>query len=155
MSAQLQLLADIITKAAGWKNAAPDAEGVFRFSLEGGLDFSLLTPENRTAVLLADLGAAPDPASSQGDEELRRIASLAAASLKKRNSTVALADGRVELQRTFSLTQTSEQAVCLEVRDFLNDLAWWQKQLGNESSHTSSTASTSPFSFSLGDWFNG
>ena len=50
MSAQLQHLADIITKAAGWKNAAPDAEGVFRFSLEGGLDFSLLTPENWTAV---------------------------------------------------------------------------------------------------------
>ncbi|WP_446424031.1 hypothetical protein [Mailhella sp.] len=154
MSAQLQHIADIITKAAGWKNAVPDAEGVFRFSLEGGLDFSLLSPENRTAVLLADLGGAPDAASSQGDEELRRIASLAAASLKKRASAVALAEGRVELHRSFSMVRCSEQDVRLEVRDFLNDLAWWQKQLNGESVQSSSFASTSPFSFSFGDWSN-
>lgn len=155
MSSQLQHIADIITKAAGWKDAAPEADGVFRFSLEGGLDFSLLSPENRTAVLLADLGSAPDPASPQGSEDLRRIASLCAASLKKRNSTVALAEGRVELQRSFPMAQYGELDVRLAVRDFLNDVAWWQKQLNGDSVQGSSFTSTSPFSFSFGDWFNG
>lgn len=154
MSSQLQQIADTITKAAGWKQAQPDAEGVFRFSLEGGLDFALLTPENRTAVLLASLGQAPDPASPQGDDELRRVASLAAASLKKRRSTVALGEGRLELQRTFPMALVSEQDIRLEVRDFLNDLAWFLKQLSGKTPNSSSFTSSSPFSFTFGDWDN-
>lgn len=152
MSSQLQHIADTVTKAAGWNQALPDAEGAFRFELEGGLDFSLLSPDGKTAVLLADLGPAPDSSAPQGADDLRRIASLAAASLKKRRSTLALAGGRVELQRSFPVTFATEQEICPEVRDFLNDLAWWKKQLGGTDS--SSTASTSPFSFSFGGWFN-
>jgi len=155
MSSQLQQIADIITRAAGWKQAQPDAEGVFRFALEGELDFSLLSPENRTAVLLSDLGQAPDHASPQGDEELRRLASLAAASLKKRRSTIAISEGgRIELQRSFPMMEAGEPHIRTEVRDFLNDLAWWQKQLKGSNVNTSSNTSSSPFSFNLGSWFN-
>lgn len=153
MSSQLQQVADTITATAGWKNAQPDAEGVFRFSLEGGLDFALLSPENRTGVLLADLGAAPSAADPQDDEKLRRLCSLAAGSLKKRRSILAISEEqRVELQRSFAMGHVSEQDIRLEVRDFLNDLAWWQKQLGNGNS--SSDALTSPFSLNFASWFN-
>ena len=152
MSSQLQQIADIITNAAGWKRAEPDSEGVFRFSLDGGLDFSLLTPENRTAVLLADLGNAPDPGTSEGNDRLKRLAALAAGSLKKRRSSFAIAGQRLELSRTFPIQEVPEHEISLLVRDFLNDLAWWKAQISG-SSNTSSNTSSSPFS--MGGWFSG
>ena len=152
MSSQLQHIADIITKAAGWKDAAPEADGVFRFSLEGGLDFALLTPENRTAVLLADLGDAPEPGTMEGNDRLKRLAALAAGSLKKRRSSFAIAGQRLELSRTFPMQAASEREVSLLARDFLNDLAWWKAQISGPS-NTSSNTSSSPFS--MGGWFSG
>ena len=152
MPSKLQQIADIITNAAGWKRAEPDSEGVFRFSLEGGLDFSLLTPENRTAVLLADLGPAPESGSMEGNERLKRLAALAAGTLKKRRSSFAIAGQRLELSRTFSMQTASELEISPLVRDFLNDLAWWKAQISG-SSNTSSNTSSSPFS--MGGWFSG
>lgn len=152
MSSQLQQIADIITNAARWKHAEPDSEGVFRFSLEGGLDFSLLTPENRTAVLLADLGDAPESGTMDGSDRLKRLAALAAGSLKQRRSSFAIAGQRLELTRTFPMQTTAEREVSLLVRDFLNDLAWWKAQLGG-AGNSSSKTSSSPFS--MGGWFSG
>jgi len=152
MSPHLQNIADAITSAAGWKSASPDEDGIFRFSLENGLDFQLLTPEGRTAILLADLGAAPAQGDTQGDEELKRLASVAGASLKKRRSSFAVAGTRLELSRTFPM-QTDEQEIRLIVRDFLNDLAWWQAQVSGTRTNSSSNTSSSPFS--LGGWFSG
>jgi hypothetical protein len=152
MPSKLQQIADIITNAAGWKRAEPDSEGVFRFSLEGGLDFSLLTPENRTAVLLADLGPAPESGSMEGNDRLKRLAALAAGTLKKRRSSFAIAGQRLELSRTFPMQAASELEISPLVRDFLNDLAWWKAQISG-SSNTSSNTSSSPFS--MGGWFSG
>ena len=152
MPSKLQQIADIITNAAGWKRAEPDSEGVFRFSLEGGLDFSLLTPETRTAVLLADLGPAPEAGTMNGNDKLKRLAALAAGTLKKRRSSFAIAGQRLELSRTFSMQTASELEISPLVRDFLNDLAWWKAQISG-SSNTSSNTSSSPFS--MGGWFSG
>ena len=152
MFSQLQQIADIITNTAGWKRAEPNCEGVFRFSLEGGLDFSLLSPENRTAVLLADLGSAPESGTMEGGDRLKRLAALAAGSLKKRRSSFAIAGQRLELSRTFPMQSTSEREISLLVRDFLNDLAWWKAQI-SDSSNSSSNTSSSPFS--MGGWFSG
>ena len=152
MSPHLQNIANAITSAAGWKSASPDENGIFRFSVENGLDFQLLTPEGRTAVLLADLGAAPAQGDTQGDEELKRLASVAAASLKKRRSSFAVAGSRLELSRTFPML-AEEQEIRLIVRDFLNDLAWWQAQMNGARANSSSSTSSSPFS--LGGWFSG
>ena len=152
MSNQLQQIADIITNAAGWKRAEPDSEGVFRFSLEGDLDFSLLSPENRTAVLLADLGPAPEAGTMEGNDRLKRLAALAAGALKKRRSSFAIAGQRLELSRTFPMQTTSELEISPLVRDFLNDLAWWKAQISGSSSSSSNTSS-SPFS--MGGWFSG
>ena len=152
MPSKLQQIADIITNAAGWKRAEPDSEGVFRFSLEGGLDFSLLTPETRTAVLLADLGPAPEAGTMNGNDKLKRLAALAAGTLKKRRSSFAIAGQRLELSRTFPMQTASELEISPLVRDFLNDLAWWKAQISG-SSNTSSNTSSSPFS--MGGWFSG
>ena len=82
MTSPLQRSADIITRAAGWKEALPDDDGVFHFSLEGGLDFELFSPENRTGILFAVLGSAPEQ-DARADDTLLRLASLSAGSLKK------------------------------------------------------------------------
>ena len=152
MPNQLQQIADIITNAACWKRAEPDSEGVFRFSLEGGLDFSLLSPENRTAVLLADLGPAPEAGTMEGNDRLKRLAALAAGTLKKRRSSFAIAGQRLELSLTFPVQAASERETPLLVRDFINDLAWWKAQISGSSSSSSNTSS-SPFS--MGGWFSG
>ena len=153
MSSQLQNIADIITASAGWKNATPDEAGVFRFAIEGGLDFQLFSPDNRTAILLADLGAAPALGTIQGEDEIKRLASVAAASLKKRRSAFAIAGERLELTYTFPVLENDELTLRQIMKDFLTDLAWWKQQVKGKDANTSSNTSSSPFS--LGGWFSG
>ena len=148
MTAPLQQIADIITRAAGWKQAFPGEDGAFHFELEGGLDFSLLSPENRTGIFLAPLGNVPD-----SDEDIRRLAALAAGSLKKRRSVFSLGEHGLELHRSFLLSDASETVIVPELRDFLNDLAWWKHQISGAGSSSSQPAS--PFSFTFGNWFPG
>lgn len=152
MASSLQRIADIITQGAGWKKAIPDEEGIFRFFLDGGLDFCLRTPDNKSALLLADLGAAPQSSGLTSADDLERLASLAAASLKKCRSTFSIAGDRLELHRFFSLRENNERDIQIEVRDFLNDLAWWKKQISTDAPKTSSNTSTSPFSFTFSNW---
>ena len=147
MSTRLQYIAETITAAAGWQSPVPDNDGFFRLSLEGGLDFALLTPENKTGIFLADLGEAPENGSLTADEEIKRLASVASASLKKRRSSFAVAESRLELSRSFSLQDITDREVIEIARDFINDLAWWKAQVSNSGSKSSSNASSSPFSF--------
>jgi hypothetical protein len=88
----------------------------------------------------------------EGSDRLKRLAALAAGSLKQRRSSLAIAGQRLELTRTFPMQTTVEREVSLLVRDFLNDLAWWKAQLGG-SGNSSSKTSSSPFS--MGGWFSG
>lgn len=148
MASPLQQTADLIIRAAGWKQSTPDAEGVFRFSLEDGLDFMLLSPENKTGILLASLGKTPD-----NDDELRRLASLAAGCLKKRRSVFSMGEHGMELHRSFPLSEASASFLVPEVRDFLNDLAWWKRQISGAGA--SGAKSASPFSFPFSNWFPG
>ena len=148
MASSLQQTADILTRAAGWTNATPDEEGIFHFSLEGELDFSLFSPENRTGILFSSLGKTPE-----SDEELKRLAALAAGCLKKRRSVFSIGEHGLELHRAFSLAEASEDVLLLEVRDFLNDLAWWKRQISGAGA--SRPVSSSPFSLPSGNWFPG
>lgn len=150
MTSPLQQTADIITHAAGWRSAVPDADHVFRFSLEGGLDFELFSPENSTGVLFAELGTVPAQGDVQGEQLIQKVAALAAGCMKKRRSVISIGERGFELYRTFRLADVSEHTLLPEVRDFLNDLAWWKKQL---SGNTSPASRPSPFSFSFGGLF--
>ena len=87
-----------------------------------------------------------------GNDKLKRLAALAAGTLKKRRSSFAIAGQRLELSRTFPMQTASELEISPLVRDFLNDLAWWKAQISG-SSNTSSNTSSSPFS--MGGWFSG
>lgn len=152
MTTSLQRAADVITQTAGWRTAVPDGDGVIRFALEGDLDFELLSPEGRTGVFRAALAPAPSEQTAQGEEELRRVASLAVACLKKRKSILSIAEGSLELHRTFPLSSENGYVI-RELRDFLNDFAWWKKQLTGGPAPVKTSSDT--FSFNLGSWFSG
>lgn len=151
MTSPLQQTADIITRAAGWNQALPDDDGVFRFFLEGGLDFELFSPESSTGILLAVLDAVPSENNEQTDNAVRRAASFAAGCMKKRRSVLSIGERGFELYRSFRISDISEPDLLAETRDFLNDLAWWKKQL---SGSDSGARAASPFSFSFGDIFS-
>lgn len=153
MTSPLQPTADIITRAAGWKQAVPDDDGVFRFFLEDGLDFELFSPEHSTGILLAVLDSVPAQNDEQTEDVIRRMAALAAGCMKKRRSVLSIGERGFELYRTFRLADVSESALTAEVRDFLNDLAWWKKQLAAPST-ASGPQRTSPFSFSFDGFFS-
>ena len=153
MALSLQQTADIITRAAGWKPALPDTDGIFRFSLEGGLDFELFSPESSTGIVLAVLDTAPDQNDPQSEALLQRLAALSAGCLKKRRSVFSLGEHGFELYRTFRLSTISENVLVSEVRDFLNDLAWWKRQISG-SGPAAGAQSSSPFSFSFGNWLS-
>ena len=152
MASSLQQTADIITRAAGWKPALPDADGIFRFSLEGGLDFELFSPESSTGILLAVLGTSPDPNDPQSEATLQRLAALSAGCLKKRRSVFSIGERGLEVYRTFRLSTVSENILVSDVKDFLNDLAWWKRQISGSARQAG--APSSPFSFSFGNWLS-
>jgi hypothetical protein len=152
MASLLQQTADRITQAAGWTPALADEKGIFHFFLEGNLDFDLFSPEGRTGILYAFLGNLPAQESLNSDEYMHRIAALAAGSLKKRRSVFSVGDHGMELHRSFSLMETDPMLLLSETRDFLNDLAWWKKQLS--SSKNTVQSDMSPFSINFNGCFS-
>ena len=139
--------AGIIAREAGWSSPEPDAEGTCRFSLDGGLDFSLSSPDGRTIILHADLGPEPDAGTQEGADKLRDLAGFAAGAMASRRSQLSIYEGRLQLHLAFP-AQAPAAAMLDNARDFLNDLEWWQAQVRRPSA----MSSASPFSF--GDGFN-
>ncbi len=128
MSLSLRNIADIITSAAGWKKAEPEADGSFRFSLEGGLEFTLSTPDGQTMFLAAEVGSLRGDDTPEAMNKIRRMASLAVGAMKKRPSVLSLKDGSFELYREFSAARTGGQDIQSIASGFLNDASWWKRQ---------------------------
>ena len=118
---------DAVTGAAVWKKAAPGADGVFRVHLEGDWDMGFCSPDGRTGILRADLGPLPD-AEQDADELLRKCASRVAAAARTRRTVLSVDNGRFSLHLVVPL---AEGAALMPVyaKDFLNDLAWWKRQV--------------------------
>lgn len=125
---------------AGWKTPRPEQGGSYSFRLEDGLDLKLFSPDGRWCFLLADLCALPEPVHER-ESLLRKITGQQAGICRERASIVALErqedaaarglDGeRLILQSRVPL-DVPQQLFEGAVRDFLNDLAWWKKGLGD------------------------
>ncbi len=130
MSLTLRNIADIITSSAGWKKAEPEADGSFHFALEGGLGFSLSSPDGQTMFLSAVVGSYSDGDTAEAKDTILRMASLCVGAMKKRPSILSMRNGDLELYREFSAVRTDERDIQAIATGFLNDAAWWMKQGG-------------------------
>ena len=130
-----------VAAGAGWRPPRRDEDGAYRFRLENGLDFAIFSPDDRTAVLRAEV--ADVPASGPAREEmLRGAATRQAGVCRVRPSVAALEQPGQSLLKTppasgdkLILYRMVELAAGREVygaaaRDFLNDLAWWKASSG-------------------------
>ena len=136
----------LLSSRAGWKSPRRGEDGAYRFRLNGGLDFAVFSPDERIAVLRAELvtlpGSGPD-----GEERLHAAAQFQVGVCRARASIVALegpgqsllasvpvssptSGDRLVLHRTVDLA-AGQEAFETVVKDFLNDLAWWKTACGN------------------------
>ena len=106
---------------AGWKTPRPGQDGSYSFRLEDGLDL-------------------PEP-GHEWDSLLRKVAGQQAGICRERASVVALErqedaaarglDGERLILQSRVPVDVPQQEFDDAVRDFLNDLAWWKKSLGD------------------------
>lgn len=123
----LQESVDALTAAAGWKKASPGADGVFRFRLEGDLDmefFRLMGGRASCGPILARF-----PLRNQdADDLLRKCASRMVAASRSRRTVLSVDEGRFSLHLVVPLAE-SVASMPGYAKDFLNDLAWWKRQV--------------------------
>lgn len=125
---------------AGWESPRPGQDGSYSFRLEDGLDLKVFSPDGRLCFLLADLHALPEPGHGR-DSLLRKVAGQQAGICRERASVVALErqedaaarglDGERLILQSRVPVDVPQQEFDDAVRDFLNDLAWWKKSLGD------------------------
>ncbi len=124
----LQEAVDAVTSTAGWKQASPDAGGVYHFRLQGNLDMDILSPDGRNCILRGDLGSLPEDAI-EAEKLLQKCAGRVVGSCRKRRSVLSLQDGRLVLYRIVRMNASDPGTVAREAEGFLNDLAWWRSQV--------------------------
>ncbi len=151
-----------LAETARWKDPRQERDGTYHFRLEDGLDITLFSPDDRQCILRAELAFLPE-AAPEREELLRKVVRHQAGACRTRASIVALerpgesllpdAAGveRLVLQSLLEL-EAPQARFDAAVRDFLNDLAWWQKVL--EVAPSPGNGAASPFSFQ-GNFFGG
>lgn len=140
---------EIISRAAGWTEVPPDEEGGYHYFLEGGLDLDIRCPDDRCCVLSTVLE--PAPSSDQPEaarEHWLRLGLAACAVMNAQGSILAKKGEEVVLYRRLDLDELNEAEIVDEVRDFLNDQAWWRRFLSQGEGSMPSAFSTD---FSM--WF--
>lgn len=158
-----ELLTDIahhLAQVAGWKE--PQAQsGVFRFFLDGGLDFVLFSLDGRQVFVRGVVIPVPQEGHER-DTLLRSAAEKQVGAANARLSVLALEEGnqsmipgeqveaaRLILFHRFALNEETKLVVGTEVRDFLNDLAWWRSALSQQM-----MPAASAFSMNFGSMFS-
>lgn len=124
-----------LASRAGWKRPAREADGAWRFRLEGGLRFAILSPDARLCILRGEIADLPE-AVREREEMLADALRRQAGACRVRASVAAVETpdsgvpgvpeaGRLILQRVFPLP-VEQDRFDAEVGAFLNDLAWWR-----------------------------
>jgi hypothetical protein len=115
--------------AAGWSIPPADAEGRYFFSLEGGLDFSLSSPDGDRLLAHAVL-AVPTEDRGLPDDLAAFVLSATAGRFARMRAVPALdpRTGALVLYRFTDLKEKDRVALKKFVEAFLNDLAFWKAQ---------------------------
>lgn len=134
---------------AGWRVPMPDADGIYHFFFEEGLEMDVFSPDGVWCILTTDLGNAPQLGEYEAEGTLVELGRKAAAVMRSQNSVLSINDGRLELMARVPFSQMTDDVLIETVRLFLNDQAWWRESL----TPGSSMRSGSPFSFGDANWF--
>lgn len=134
---------------AGWRVPMPDADGIYHFFFEEGLEMDVFSPDGVWCILTTDLGGAPTLGDFDAEAALADLGRKAAAVMRSQNSILTINDGRLELMARVPFAQMSDDVLIETVRLFLNDQAWWRESLNPGVS----ARVDSPFSFGDANWF--
>ncbi len=138
-----------IASAAGWRMPQETAAGEWRVLLEDGLGIRFSSPDGRTLVMHAPVGAAPEP---EDERSIARIGAAAAAVARAHRSVLSITEGRLELHRRLPEAELADAGKLVKAAEgFLNEEAWWRERLSAGEASSSGPA-PSPFSIS-GDAF--
>ena len=118
-----------ICSRAGWKEPQADEKGVYAFALEGGLSFTLSSPDGerllaRSALLI------PKAGQEITRETLTAVMRITAARFARLKAVTALnpETGELELYAFAGLGNADAGAQEIFMKDFLNELSFWKAQ---------------------------
>lgn len=152
-----------LASRAGWKNPSQDEDGAYRFSLENDLDFAIFSPDDRNAILRAELMPVPAPGPDR-DDLMRDVARRQAAVCRSRASIASMEGAGQSLLKGTSASGDAlvlynmvalaggQAALAAAAKNFLNDLAWWKASFddGRAQNSRARPLFTMPGSFSTG-----
>jgi acetyl esterase/lipase len=107
----------------GWKPSEPDPSGQVTFSL-ADLTFSLSSPDDRHLYFRYRLAT---PEENEVATQARGYAHMAAASARRRQSTLSWHAGAFYLHHEVDLTASGAGQIPLFCQQFLNDCDWWRQ----------------------------
>ena len=117
-----------IVQAAGWQKPAANAAGVYNFTLQGDLDFSLFSPDGGNNVILTSpVQSLPEDNRAQ-EALLQALAQRAVLAARTRRSTLALYEDKLIVQQRIQSKTIPLNDIPQIAESFLNDVAWWRAQ---------------------------
>jgi hypothetical protein len=118
-----------ICARAGWKEPKTDDSDGYAFDLEGGLAFTLSSPDGERLLARAAL-LAPEAGQEIAGETLAAVMRITAARFAKLKAVTALdpETGALELYAFTGLRGGDAHAHETFMEDFLNELSFWKAQ---------------------------
>lgn len=119
----LQEIANKISSHTNWKQKTP-VDNTVTFTLDDGLVLNIYSPEGSTIILHSTITElSGDDYSNK--QLMQKAGQLSVATVKTKKTIVAVKDNALILHRT--VLQQNE--IIEDTKSFLNDLAWWKKNL--------------------------
>jgi hypothetical protein len=118
-----------ICARTGWKEPQADDQGVYAFSLEGDLSFTLSSPDGERLLARSTL-LAPKAGQEIAVDTAAAVMHIAAARFARLKAVTALEPetGKLELYALTNLRGEDESAQAAFMENFLNELSFWKVQ---------------------------
>ncbi|MDR1946216.1 MAG: CesT family type III secretion system chaperone [Desulfovibrio sp.] len=120
-----------ICAAAGWRIPPADESGAYAFSLEGGPDFTLSSPDGARLLAYTVLLPAPEAGREIDPDTLATVMSITAGKFAALRAVPALEpdNGNLALYRFASMKDEGPERLITFMETFLNEAAFWKAQL--------------------------
>ncbi len=124
----LQHVTDTIKNVTGWNEANIENAGIISFELEGDITLNIHCPGGEYVFLYSTLASLPEDEYLM-QEACHNLAKVTLGTCKKMRSSISISDNSIILSLDVSNVHESADII-MKAKIFLNELAWWKKQLG-------------------------